>query len=126
MGGVKGWLVLGLLAGVLNIADFIGPALSAVPPIVISFLADDPLAALIAVCTIVAAQLIDNFYLMPLMISSRVALSPLTTILLALIGAELLGIVGIILAIPIYLVYKITLRGAYSELVEVYDPGLVS
>jgi predicted PurR-regulated permease PerM len=106
---------------VLNIADFVGPALSVLPPVAISLLADDPTAAVIAAATIVVAQLVDNFYLVPFMISSKVSLNPLLTILLVLIGAKVLGIVGIILAIPIYLVYKIVLRGAYYELVETYD-----
>jgi len=122
VGGVKGWLVLGLIAGVLNIADFVGPTLSLLPPVVISLLADDPIAAVFAVATIFVAQVVDNFYLVPFMISSKVSLSPLSTILLVLIGGKVLGIAGVILAIPVYLVIKIILRGAYHELVDSFDP----
>lgn len=125
IGGVKGWLILGLLAGALNIADFIGPTISLVPPVAVSLLANDPIAATFAVATIIVAQIVDNFVLVPFMISSKVKINPLLTITLILVGAHVLGIIGIVLAIPVYLIYKIILTEAYAELVAMYDPKAV-
>src|SRR5262249_16436876 len=42
LAGVKGWLVFGVLAGALNIVPFIGPVLSAVPPLAVTLLLDAP------------------------------------------------------------------------------------
>jgi len=44
----------------------------------------------------------------------------LVTIVLILVGAQLGGIIGIIFAIPVYLVYKIILRNFYQELIVLY------
>lgn len=123
VGGVKGWLILGLIAGILNVADFVGPALSLVPPVAISLLADDPFAAGAAIVTVLVAQLVDNFFLVPFLISSKVQINPLLTITLILIGGHVMGITGIVLAIPVYLIYKIVLMSAYEEMVALRDPN---
>lgn len=118
--GVKGWLILGLLAGILNIADYVGPLLSIIPPVVISLLLNDTLAAGLSVLIIIFAQLVDNFFLIPVMISDKVNVDPLMTVLLILVGGSLLGMVGIIFAIPVYLIYRVVLRESYSELIKIY------
>ena len=118
--GVKAWLFFGLLAGTLNIIPFIGPLLGAIPPLFIALLDPSGNVALGVLLTVVVAQLVDNFYLQPFMLSSLVKLDPLLAILLVLAFAKLFGALGMILAIPIYSVFKITLRELYTELVEVY------
>ena len=70
--------------------------------------------------TVIVAQIIDNLYLNPFMVSGKVKMDPLLSIILILVGAQLFGILGMVLAIPIYLVYKIVLRESYSELIKIY------
>lgn len=118
--GLRGWLVFGVLAGVLNIVPFIGPVLSAVPPVLVTLLLDEPLVAGYVVVAIVVAQLVDQYYLEPFMIARRVRLDPVLGVLLPLAGAKLFGLVGMVFAVPIYSVYKIVLGEAYEELVHVY------
>lgn len=118
--GLKGWLVLGILAGFLNIVPYLGPILGAIPPLLVAFL-DQPIVALYVLITVLIAQIVDNLYLIPFMITSRVNVDPLLGIVLILTGAQLFGIMGMIFAIPIYLVYKIVLKESYHELVNVYD-----
>jgi predicted PurR-regulated permease PerM len=118
--GVKGWMLFGALAGVLNIVPYLGPILSAVPPLMITLLLDVPIAAAYVVITILATQLIDQYYLEPFMVSRRARVHPLLGVILPLAGAKLSGIMGMIFAIPIYSVYKIILREAYEELTRVH------
>jgi len=118
--GVKGWLILGLVAGFLNIVPYIGPLLGAVPPLLITLLVDEPIISLYVVITIIIAQLVDNLYLIPFMIAGKVRIFPLVSILLVLTGAQLFGIFGMVFAIPMYLVYKIVLKGSYEVLVRIY------
>ena len=73
-----------------------------------------------AIITIIVAQLVDNFYLIPFMISGKVKMDSLLSIILVLVSAKLLGIVGMVFAIPIYIIYKVVLVEAYEELVEIY------
>ncbi len=117
--GLKGWLLLGIIAGILNIVPYIGPIIGAIPPILVGLL-DDPIVALFVLITVIIAQTIDNLYLIPFMISGKVQVDSLLSIFLILAGARLFGVMGMIFAIPIYLVYKIVLIEAYKELIKIY------
>jgi len=117
--GVKGWLFLGVLAGVFNIVPYIGPIMGAIPAIIIAFL-DSPLTAALAVATIIVAQIIDSLYIYPHMIPEKVKIDPLWSVLLILIGWQLLGVYGMLFALPIYIVYKVVLTNSYKELVSLY------
>jgi predicted PurR-regulated permease PerM len=119
--GVKGWLVLGLLAGFLNTVPYFGPFLGAIPPVIITLLVDTPLAALYVVLTVLIAQMIDVFYLQPFMISSKVRIDPLLSILLVLAGTKLFGIMGTIFVLPMFLMYEVVLVEVYGELKKLYD-----
>ncbi len=117
--GLNGWLFLGILVGILNIIPYLGPIIGALPPLLIAFI-DQPLVAFYVLITIIIAQLVDNFYLIPFMITRKVSVQPLLGIVIILAGAQLFGIMGMIFGIPVYLVYKIVLREAYKNLEQIY------
>jgi predicted PurR-regulated permease PerM len=121
--GVKGWLLFGLLAGVLTIVPYIGPVLSVLPPLVITLSLDIPIAAAYVLVTIVVAELLKLYYLEPFMLSKRARVHPLLGVLLPLVGVKTFGIMGMIFAVPIYSVYKIILREAHDELARIYGDG---
>jgi predicted PurR-regulated permease PerM len=118
--GVQGWLILGLVAGFMNSVPYFGPIMGAIPPLLIILLTDEPVAALYVVLTVFIAQTIDEFYLRPFVISNKVRIDPLLSIILVLAGSQLLGIMGTIFALPMYLVTKVILQEAYEELVRLY------
>lgn len=120
LGGLDGWLFLGILAGFLNIIPYIGPILGAIPPVIIGYI-DSPMTALFAVITVVIAQTIDNLYLIPFMISEKVNINPLLSVILTLAASKLLGPLGMVLAIPIYIIYKIIVKESYVELINIYN-----
>jgi predicted PurR-regulated permease PerM len=123
LAGVKGWLVFGVLAGALNIVPFIGPVLAAIPPLAITLLLDAPVVAFYVILTIAIAQLVDTYYLEPFMISGRLRLDALLGVVLPLVAFKLFGLMGMILALPIYSIYAIVLRVAYEELVRAVGDG---
>ncbi len=118
--GLKGWLVLGILVGVMNIIPYLGPILGALPPLLLGFI-DQPIVAVYVLITIIIAQLIDNFYLIPFMITRKVSVDPLLGIVIIFVSAQLFGLMGMVFGIPIYLVYKIVLREAYRNLINIYE-----
>lgn len=118
--GLKGWLVLGVFAGFLNVVPYVGPIVGAIPALLVGLL-DAPVVALYVLITVAIAQLIDNFYLIPFMISQKVKMDALLSIIVILIGAQLFGLMGMIFAIPIYLIYNIVLSETYKELVKLYE-----
>jgi predicted PurR-regulated permease PerM len=119
LAGVNGWFFLGALAGLLNIVPYIGPVVGAIPAVIIAFIVS-PTTALYAIITVIMAQLVDNLYLIPYMISGKVNVNPLLSILLTLIFADMLGALGMILAIPVYIIYKVVLTEFYNELRKIY------
>ncbi|MDQ1275163.1 MAG: hypothetical protein QG610_736 [Euryarchaeota archaeon] len=119
LGGLEGWLFLGILAGFLNIIPYIGPVLGAIPPVIVGYI-DSPMTAFFAVLTIIISQTIDNLYLIPFMISEKVNINPLLSVILTLAASKLLGALGMVLAIPIYIIYKIIIKESYRELIIIY------
>ncbi len=118
--GLKAWFFFGILAGIFNVIPYLGPLLGAIPPLFIALFDPSGHLALGVLITILIAQGIDNLYIQPFMLPGLVKIDPLVSIILVLIFAKLFGALGILLAIPTYSVYKITLRELYHELVRVY------
>ncbi|MCL2862811.1 MAG: AI-2E family transporter [Methanimicrococcus sp.] len=117
--GLPGWLFFGILVGLFNNVPYFGPVISAVPAIFVGLIVGWKVAVLaLIVCTI--AQLIDNIYFIPFMISSKINVNPFTTVLLILTFSQLYGPLGMILCLPIYVVSKIILIEAYNLLVLIF------
>lgn len=103
--GVPYALVLGLLAGVLNIIPWFGPLIAeVVSAIAAAFVS--PWLALGAVLVIVAAQQVTDIFITPRVMSEQVDLHPLLVIFSLLAGSTLAGFVGMILAIPVAAIGK--------------------
>lgn len=93
-------LPLGLWAGLMEVLPFIGSVFGAIPIVIIALL-DSPIKGLIALALIVVMQQIEATLIVPKVMQKSVGLSPVIIILALLAGAQLFGIVGAILAIPI-------------------------
>jgi predicted PurR-regulated permease PerM len=107
--GVPYALTLALLAGVLEIIPIIGPIISAIPAILIA-LTISPTMALIVTVFYILVQELENKLLVPKVMQLSVGLHPVTIIIVLLIGAKLMGILGILLAVPITTMIYIILK----------------
>lgn len=92
-------LPLAILAGMLEIIPTLGPILAAVPALIVA-LSISPLMALIVVIAYIIIQMLENNLLVPKVMQRAVGLNPIVIILVITIGANLLGILGALLAIP--------------------------
>jgi predicted PurR-regulated permease PerM len=103
--GVPYSLVIGLLAGILNVIPWVGPALTAViAGISAAFVS--PWLILAGVGTSVVAQQITEIFVQPRVMSEQVDLHPLLVILSLLVGGVLFGFAGLVLAIPVAAISK--------------------
>ena len=93
-------LVLALVAGILEIVPYIGPVISAVIAVSVSFL-HGPLTGLLVLGLFVLVQQLEGYVLTPLVMKKAVGLNPVVVILALMIGAKLGGVMGIIIAVPI-------------------------
>lgn len=111
--------VLALFAAVTNLIPYIGPIVGAVPAIIIALINQDTGLTLFLVTLVYAvAQLIDVFFIIPLVVAKIVDLHPVTVILAVLVGAQLLGVLGMLISIPIFSALKVTFVTVYNHLTD--------
>jgi len=92
-------LPLALIAGFLEVLPTLGPILSAVPAIIVALTISPAMALIVAVAYLVI-QLLENNILVPKIMQHAVGLNPVVVILSIMIGANLMGVTGALLAIP--------------------------
>lgn len=97
--GVPYFYVLALIAGVGEMIPIVGPLLAAIPGIAVA-LSISPQKALLVAAFYLVQQQFENHVLVPKIMERQVGVSAVTVIVALLIGGELLGIVGAILAVP--------------------------
>ncbi len=107
-------LMLGIMAGAFNIILYIGPWVAAIPALLFSIMPGTPSFFWVALLYIVI-QILDAFAFTPVFLGKATDLSPLTVIIIILIGAQLMGLLGIILAIPITATLKVLLDHYYLD-----------
>lgn len=98
--GVQYAFILGLIAGVTELVPY-GILVALVPAIYISFLSGGISTAFMVAGAYVILHQFEVFLFSPLIIKSVVGLSPLVVIIAALVGFELGGFWGLVLAIPV-------------------------
>lgn len=99
-------LPLAIIAGLLEIVPNIGPIFSAVPAITIAFLTFGWPAAIAVTVLYLIVQQLENNLIVPKIMKTSVNINPLVSILGILIGAKLFGVVGALLAVPIFIVLR--------------------
>jgi predicted PurR-regulated permease PerM/phosphoglycolate phosphatase-like HAD superfamily hydrolase len=106
--GVRSAPALGVVYGILSFVPGVGPVIAAIPGILIALILGSswiPLPnlwfALLVTGVYVMLEQFENFYLLPRVVGRRVALHPGVVILGAVVGAELAGVLGILLAAPV-------------------------
>ncbi len=107
--GIPYALTLALIAGVFEIIPVLGPILAAIPAIIVAFTVS-PMMALLVTLFYIAVQELENKLLVPKVMQYSVGLNPVTIIIILLIGAKLMGIIGMLLAIPVALVIYVILE----------------
>ncbi len=103
-----------VLTGFLEIVPFFGPILAAIPPTLAAF-ADSPTKALVVVVVYVAVHQIEAHVISPMVMARSVQLHPVMVILAVLAMGNLLGFVGVVLAVPTAAVVTVLLDELYVK-----------
>ena len=106
--GVNYAILLGIFAGISNLIPYVGPFFGVIPALLISLsqCGDFRQAFPILAVTLVLVQLLDNIIIQPLCFSKTVDMHPVTVIFVLIIGNSLMGIAGMLFAIPIATILK--------------------
>jgi predicted PurR-regulated permease PerM len=106
---VKYAFVLGIFAGISNIIPYFGPFIGIVPTILLALL-DSTAKALYAAGAFILIQQIESGFLTPRIIGKSVGIHPVYVIMSLIIGGKLMGVIGLIMAVPVLAAIKLTLR----------------
>jgi predicted PurR-regulated permease PerM len=113
---IKYYLVIGGIAGFANLIPYIGPVGIAIPAIVVAGYQYGMFHMVITGIFLGSLQVIDNAILVPLVVGKSVDLHPVTTIFVIFVGAQLLGFLGMIIAVPVTSIFIATFQALYKEL----------
>jgi predicted PurR-regulated permease PerM len=97
--GIPFFYVLALIAGIGELIPVIGPIISAIPALAVAVTVSWN-KALFVLIFFVLQQQFENHVLVPKIMERQVGVSPVTVIVALLIGGSLLGILGVLLAVP--------------------------
>jgi predicted PurR-regulated permease PerM len=111
--GVQFAGVLGLWVAFADLIPMVGATLGAVPAVLVAFLHSTS-AGLITIGFFIVYQQFENHVLQVSIMSRTVALNPLAVLVSVLIGVDLLGFLGALLAIPIAGVIQVIGRDIYD------------
>lgn len=99
-------LPLALLAAFLEILPNLGPTIASVPAIIIAWVTMGPAMAGAIVLLYIVVQQLENNFLVPKVMKDNADVSPLISIVSILIGLQVGGVVGALLAVPTYIVFR--------------------
>jgi predicted PurR-regulated permease PerM len=112
--GVPFAATLGLFVGFADLIPLVGATLGAVPVVLFSFLHSVP-AGITMVIFFIVYQQFENHVLQVTIMSRTVKLNPLAVLLSVLVGVEVFGFLGALLAIPAAGILQVVARDIYDD-----------
>jgi predicted PurR-regulated permease PerM len=108
--GLPSPLVLGVIAGALEFIPLVGPLMVALLVAVLAILHSGFGMALVALLFLGVLRIVQDYVIYPRIVGQGIHLHPLAVILAILCGAELAGVAGIFLAIPVIAIVTVSYR----------------
>ena len=112
--GIQNAFLIGTLAGIANLVPYLGPVVGATLAVLVSLtqFGDFSMVGPIVIMTLVI-RVVDDTVVQPVCFAKSIDMHPLMVILVLIIGHELLGIAGLVLAIPLATVLKVSATETY-------------
>lgn len=122
--GVPNALLIGFLAGLLNVIPYLGPIIGGVIGCILGLITtlgaqqyDLIVPCLLKIAgSVAAANLVDNFVLQPLIYSKSVKAHPVEIFIVIIMAGKIGGVFGMLIAIPSYTVARVVAREFFGQL----------
>ncbi|MDW7650495.1 MAG: AI-2E family transporter [Bacillota bacterium] len=111
--GIRHPLILALLAGLMNFIPYIGPTIGSVPALLVGMVSSTAMTFKV-ILLIAVIQQIENFFIMPQVMGRKLYVHPLTIIVLLVVVGSLAGLLGLIFAVPTFIILKIVSTHLYE------------
>lgn len=104
-------LLIGILAGYANLVPYLGLVFGFVPAAVLTFLHFQEMGPVLGVVAVFGVvQMLEGMVITPRVVGDQVGLHPVAIMLAVLVGAELFGLLGVFLAVPVAAVINVLMR----------------
>ncbi len=110
-------LLLGLIVGATNVIPYFGPIIGAVPAVIIAATMSVKLV-IITLVIVFGLQFLEGNILSPYIVGKSLHMHPLIIMLALTAGGEIGGILGMILAVPVLAVLKVSIIHAKNQLIN--------
>jgi predicted PurR-regulated permease PerM len=101
-------ILLGVMAAILNLVPYIGGLVATALAVMVTFISHPEIDVLLGVVGVfIAVQVIDNNFLVPFIVGSKVRINALVSIVGVLVGGALAGLSGMFLSIPAIAMMKV-------------------
>jgi predicted PurR-regulated permease PerM len=114
--GLRFGLLIGLISGIISIIPYAGFSLGFITAITFALANYTGVGPVIGIVIIfITVQVLEGIFITPKFVGDKVGLGPLSTILALIIGGNLFGLVGMVVAIPIAAIFKTIIKDLKSE-----------
>ncbi|WP_066293080.1 AI-2E family transporter [Bacillus sp. FJAT-29937] len=115
--GMKYPLLLGLIIGLTNVIPYFGAFVGAIPAVIIAFAISIKMV-IISVIIVFVLQFLEGNILSPMIVGKSLDMHPLVIMFALLAGGEAGGVIGLIIAVPVLAVIKVSLVHARSHFIK--------
>jgi len=105
--GIDYAILLGVIGALLNLIPYIGGLIAIALPMTLALATKEPVCALYVLGVYMFIQLVDNNFIVPKIVASKVKINALTSIIAVLVGGAIWGVAGMFLSLPITAICKV-------------------
>lgn len=113
--GISTGIAIGLVSGLLNIIPYFGFAVGFGLSVLICVIDWEPWGLLGVLITFGIVQGLEGYVITPRIVGEKVGLSPVVVIIALLVGSELLGLLGVLLALPVAGIIRVLLPDVLAQ-----------
>lgn len=123
--GLQFGLVLGVLAGVMSFVPFVGALIAAVVAVAMAIgqWGFDPTQIALVAGVFLIVQTVESAFLTPRLVGERVGLHPVWVLFAVFAGGEVMGFVGVLIAVPAAAAIAVGVRYWIDRYLDHYQSG---
>ena len=105
--GIDYAVILGVTGALLNVIPYIGGVIAIALPMIMAFVTKSATSAILVFGVYVIIQFIDNHFIIPSIVDSKVKINALVSVIVVIVGGALCGVPGMFLSIPVTAIIKV-------------------
>lgn len=114
--GIDLALLIGMIAGLISFVPYLGGIIGVLAGVIAAFVQyHDVMHVVLVLVVFGVGQTLEGMVLTPLLVGDRIGLHPVAVIFAVMVGGELFGFLGILLALPVASVINVVLRHAHER-----------